>query len=414
MQSLPLFAILATITGLGFSRLLSQGLGDELFKYGRETLRAVQAWENHGLLAWAGFFPLGSSYIPASHTIASHEIYQSHSPLYLLIYWPAYHFFGEAGFQAFKLGWSLAYGIAMGILLGSIASSCLTRAQSGYRQLVFASAYVMTISNQAVLRYFMVDEPDYLGVLLLLFGVFLLMRRWQPATTPPQRPWLLQLVWFTGSWTYPILGTLITLSIYALQRLRLEDRIRASLRSVLPPLIAGIGLYWIQRMLANIAFPQGLTGSGLFGRMGLTSAINNSHKGVLSALHFMIWQQPGSLKETRLEPSLLLEHSAIWIIGVVLFAIVLTRLPNPLHQLALILAAAQLWLFIPFLHQSLAHHDWIYAIHFAPSVVLGWVGAFAFLAPQQTGDVFPHWMLGFVATLIWAVQMRFFLVAYLG
>ena len=47
-------------------------------------------------------------------------------------------------------------------------------------------------------------------------------------------------------------------------------------------------------------------------------------------------------------------------------------------------------------------------------LVLGWVGAFATLLPQKPGGVFPQWMLGFVAALIWAIQMRFFMVAYLS
>ena len=110
----------------------------------------------------------------------------------------------------------------------------------------------------------------------------------------------------------------------------------------------------------------------------------------------------------------MLEHAAIWILGVVLFALVLTRLRAGRRQLLLILAAGQLWLFLPLLHQSLAFHDWIYAIHFAPTVILAWVGEFAVLMPQSKGEVFSPWMLGFVGMLIWSIQLRFFLVAYLA
>lgn len=413
-RRLPLFVILAGVTWLGFSRLMAEGLGDHLYKFGDETLRAVQAWENHGFFAWGGFFSLGGMYVPADHVIRSKDIYQSYPPLYLLVYWPSYHLFGEAGFKAFKLVWSLGYGIGMGLLMGSLASSCFTRAKQGYRQLVFAAAYVMTISNQAVLRYFMIDEPDYLGLLLLLLGVVLLQRHWSRPTRPGRRPWGLQLVWFLGSWTYPILGGLSTLTVLALQRLRLKPPVLASLRRLVAPLLLGMTLYWIQRITVNILFPGGLKGSSLFERMGLIARDTDSHRGVLDALKFLIWQMSGSSpSHSGVAPSQLLEHTAIWMVGVILFAIVFARSRGSLRQLLLVLAAAQLWLFVPLLHQSLANHDWIYAIHFVPTVVLGWVGALETLSPRRPGGVFAPWMLGFLATLIWAIQIRFFMVAYL-
>jgi hypothetical protein len=175
-----------------------------------------------------------------------------------------------------------------------------------------------------------------------------------------------------------------------------------------------MGLYWIQRIVANLSFPTGLTGSSLFGRMGLTPDTTNHHHGVLDSLGLFIWQKSGSTALTsQMALSQVLEHAAIWIVGVILFAIVLVQLQGGRRQLLLILAAAQLWLFIPLLHQSVAAHDWIYAIHFVPTVVLGWVGAFACLMPHRKGEVFAHWMLGFVGMLIWSIQLRFFLVAYL-
>jgi len=413
-RQLPLVAMLVAITGLTFSRLLAEGLADSLYMFGHETLRAVQAWENFGLFAWAGFFPLGSDYLSADHVIYSTEIYQSYPPLYLLIYWPSYHLFGEAGFHAFKLFWSLGYAVAMGLLLGSLASSCFTARKTGYRQLVFAAAYVMAISNQAVLRYVLIDEPDYLGLILLLLGVELLRRRWQLAEPQSARPWGLWLVWFLGSWTYPILGAFSFLSVYALQRLRLSGSIRSSLRSLLLPLGLGIALYWIQRITANLLNPAGLTGSSLFGRMGLTADTYSHNNGVLDALSLLIWQKSGSTAfTTNVAPSQVLEHAGIWILGVILFTIALAHLRGGRRQLLLILAAAQLWLFVPLLHQSLAMHDWIYAIHFVPTVVFGWVGACECLLPQRKGEVFAPWMLGFIAMLIWSIQIRFFLVAYL-
>lgn len=89
--------ILTAVTLLGFARLMAEGLGDQLYQFGDETLRAVQAWENHGFWAWGGFFSLGGQYMPADHVIRSKDIYQSYPPLYLLVYWPSYRLFGEAG-----------------------------------------------------------------------------------------------------------------------------------------------------------------------------------------------------------------------------------------------------------------------------------------------------------------------------
>lgn len=413
-RRLPLILILSAVTLLGFARLMAEGLDDRLYRFGDETLRAIQAWENHGFFAWGGFFSLGGQYVPADHVIRSRDIYQSYPPLYLLVYWPSYHLFGEAGLKAFKLLWSLSYGVGLGLLMGSLASSCFTRVSQGYKQLVFAAAYVMTISNQAVLRYFMIDEPDYLGLLLLLLGVVLLQRHWRQPGPPGRRPWGLQLVWFLGSWTYPILGGLTTLTVLALQRLRLRPPVLASLRRLVAPLLLGMALYWIQRITVNILFPGGLKGSSLFERMGLIAKDTQSHRGVLDALHFLTWQMSGSsATNTSVAPSQILEHNAVWVVGVILFAIVFARSRGSLRQLVLILAAGQLWLFVPLLHQSLAHHDWIYAIHFVPTVVLGWVGAFETLMPRRPGGVFAPWMLGFVGTLIWAIQIRFFMVAYL-
>ena len=102
-RRLPLVAMLVVITGLTFSRLLAEGLGKSLYMFGHETLRAVQAWENFGFLAWGGFFRLGSHYLAVDHVIQSQEIYQSYPPLYLLVYCPSCHWFGEAGFHSFKL-----------------------------------------------------------------------------------------------------------------------------------------------------------------------------------------------------------------------------------------------------------------------------------------------------------------------
>jgi hypothetical protein len=88
------------------------------------------------------------------------------------------------------------------------------------------------------------------------------------------------------------------------------------------------------------------------------------------------------------------------------------RLQDRHKQLTLILAAVQMWLFVPLLHQSLAQHAWIYATHFMPSVVLGWIGGLSLLLPRRSGDLFgPVAMVG-LGSLIWVIQIRFFLANY--
>lgn len=119
-RRLPLFAILLLVTWLRFARMMAEGLGDNRLKFAHETLRAVQAWENHSFFALGGLHPLGNVYILASHSPRSVDIDQSCPPLYLLLYSAGVlallPLFGEAGFRAFKLGWSLTHGIGLGIL----------------------------------------------------------------------------------------------------------------------------------------------------------------------------------------------------------------------------------------------------------------------------------------------------------
>ncbi|WP_143593650.1 hypothetical protein [Synechococcus sp. 1G10] len=175
-----------------------------------------------------------------------------------------------------------------------------------------------------------------------------------------------------------------------------------------------MALYWIQRLIANLMFPQGLQGSSLFDRMGLTAS-TSEHQGVLDSLQFLIFQMSGATIESSGLPARhLLEHAAIWMLGVVLFAITLLRSHGRRRQLLLILAAAQLWLFVPLLHQSLSQHAWIYGIHFLPTVVLGWVGGLTTLLPRRPGNLITPWLLGFLGIMIWAIQLRYYLVAYLG
>jgi hypothetical protein len=175
-----------------------------------------------------------------------------------------------------------------------------------------------------------------------------------------------------------------------------------------------MALYWTQRLTANLMFPKGLMGSNLPDRMGLT-ATTEVHHGVLDSLQFLIFQQSGpSLLESGVVLTQRFEHATIWILGVVLFAIAFFRSHGRRRQLLLILAAAQIWLFIPLLHQSMSQHSWIYGIHFLPTVVLGWVGGLTTLLPQRHGTLVTPWMLAFFGLLIWAIQLRFFMVAYLA
>ena len=59
------------------------------------------------------------------------------------------------------------------------------------------------------MRYVLIDEPDYLGLLLLLLGVVMLRCWWLQSARSATRPWGLWLVWLLASWTYPILGAFV-------------------------------------------------------------------------------------------------------------------------------------------------------------------------------------------------------------
>ena len=46
--------------------------------------------------------------------------------------------------------------------------------------------------------------------------------------------------------------------------------------------------------------------------------------------------------------------------------------------------------------------------------MLGWVGGLTTLLPRRPGSLITPWLLGFFGLLIWAIQLRTYLVAYLG
>lgn len=418
VNRITLLAIIA-ITALTDWRLIDSGLASHLFDFGQESLHAVQAWENHGFWSMAGMFSWGQGYLPAD--TPPQMIYQSKTPLHLLHLWGAYKFFGAAGFPTFKLVFSLAVASLNGLLLGWIAVLCFQSPKdkkSGAisQQLIFVCAYALTISNESMLRYCLVDEPDYLGLTFWLATVACLGWWLKQETLSTQRttpPKLAMVLGLLTSWTYPILGAINVISLFLLQLIPMATRLRQGLRSLLPGAAIGIGLYWLQRSIAKLLIPAKLYGSKLMDRMGLTSDLEY-HDGVLDALDFLFDQRSGGIPKVLRNSQIYDEHTAIWVMGIVLFFVVLARVSSTQSRVLLTLAAAEAWLFIPLLSQSVAMHGWVYGIHFMPSVVLGWVGAFSRVLPGHRTAVFGPGALGFVSLLIWVIQLRWFLVAYLA
>ena len=147
--------------------------------------------------------------------------------------------------------------------------------------------------------------------------------------------------------------------------------------------------------------------------MGLTPSLKY-HDGILGALKFVFDQRSGGISERLRESQIYLEHCVLWILGLVFFVVVLARLSGIHRKVLPLLAAGQGWLLIPLLFQSLSMHGWVYAIHFMPSVVLGWIGALITLLPGHRNPIFAPAMLAFLSLLIVVIQLRWFLVAYLG
>ncbi|MCP9841342.1 hypothetical protein KBY93_11960 [Synechococcus sp. J7-Johnson] len=404
-------AVLLVITWFTGARLLNEGLHAHIYDFGNEALRAVQAWENHGFFSMGGMYPWGRGYFDAASF--PQTIYRSKTPLALLPLWLGYRLVGESGFHLFKLYWSLAVVLLMGLLLAAIATSCFASRRVGDRQLVFASTYAIAITNEALLRYCLVDEPQYLGLFLHLLGVFLLLKWLRGPTARAAGLRGVIGVFFLASWTYPILGGINAVIAMGLKRLRPDRRLRWALGAIGLASLLGPVLYFLQRWTVSAMFPDRLVGQRLPTRMGFTPD-NNFHDGVFDALNFLFWQKSGeTLESSGVAPSHAIEHYAVWILGMVLFVLCLSRIRRD-RQLLLILSAGQMWLFIPLFHQTLSQHPWIYGLLFTPTVVLGWVGAPTLLLPHRPGDSFPAFVMVGVAVLIWAIQLRFFLVNYLG
>lgn len=421
LSSANILTVLALIalTGLTDWRLIDSGLLEHLFDFGRESLHAVQAWENHGFWSMVGLFSWGQGYLPAD--TPPQMIYQSKTPLHLLHLWGAYKLFGATGFSLFKLVFSLTIASVNGLLLGWIAVLCFARPGNDQKpaispQLIFVCTYALTISNEAMLRYCLVDEPDYLGLTFWLATVASLgwwLRSRSADQVPMARPRLAMALGFVAAWIYPILGALNAISLFLLQLIPVPSRLRRGLRSLLPGAVIGIALYGLQRSIAKVLIPAKLYGSKLMDRMGLTSDLEY-HDGVLDALDFLFDQRSGGISRQLRDSQIYDEHTAIWVIGIVLLFVLLARLSSIQSKVLLTLAAAEAWLFIPLLSQSVAMHGWVYGIHFMPSVVLGWIGAFSCVLPGHRSKVFGPGALGFVSLLIWVVQLRWFLVAYLA
>ncbi|MEB3333544.1 MAG: hypothetical protein VKP70_01020 [Cyanobacteriota bacterium] len=406
------------ITAFTDWRLIDSNLFAHLFDFGTEGLNSVQAWVNHGFWSMVGFFPWGKGYFPAN--VEPDHIYQSKTPLHLFPLWGGYLLFGSPGFPIVKTIYSLGLVSINGLLLGGIARLCFPlRGANGQSpipgSLVFVCTYAIAISNEALLRFCMIDEPDYLGLTVWLATV-LALGLWAGESgdgIDRGRPRFAMVLGFMTSWIYPILGVMNVISLFLLQLFPISLYLRRGLRSLIPGGLAGIGLYWIQRVAANLLIPQKLFGSKLIDRVGLTSDMVQQD-GVLDAFDFIFDQRSGGIPEQLRKSQLYDEHSAIWIIGLLLFVVLLARLPGMQRKVILVLAAGQSWLLIPLLSQSVSQHGWVYAIHFMPSVVLGWIGALTTQFPGHRTPLFAPGMLGFFALLIWVIQLRWFLVAYLG
>ena len=413
----PWFSIIALpiITLFSYWRLIDQGLADHLFDFGKEGLNAVQAWENHGFWSMAGMFPWGQGYLPANTEVA--HLYQSKTPLHLFPLWVAYKLAGSNGYPALKIAYSLALASINGLLLAGIARLCFQTFSEGIKksilnQLVVISTYALVITNESVLRFCMIDEPDYLAITFWL-ATILSLGIWLRKAETKKIPFLSLVLGFLTSWIYPIFGVANLITFAALQLFRLDGRLKHALRALIPGSALGIGLYWIQRLIAKLLLPEKLYGSELMYRMGLVKD-PASHKGFFDAIDFIYDQKSGGIPGRLLDSQIYIEHCVIWIIGIVLFFIVLAKLKGIERQTLLTLAAGGAWMLVPLLNQSLSQHGWVYGIHFMPAVVLGWIGALTTVLPGKKSALFGPGMLIFISLVIWAIQLRWFMVLYLN
>ena len=415
-RDLPWLSIITIplLSAFTYWRLIDQGLADHLFDFGTEGLNAVQAWENHGFWSMAGMFSWGQGYLAAD--VEPKLLYQSKTPLHLLHLWVAYKFVGSSGYPAFKLTFSLILVSINGLMLAGLARICFKTFATGMRreivnEIVVISTYAITITNESMLRFCMVDEPDYLGVSFWLATV-LSLGIWLRRSDQQKIPKLTLMLGFFTSWIYPVFGVTNLITLFLLQLFKSEHRLKNALRALIPGSLAGIFLYWVQRLIAKALLANKLYGSQLMDRMGMTGSLR-AHDGIFDALDFIYDQRSGGIPGFLKDSQIYIEHCAIWILGIILFFIVLSRLKPIESQILLVMAAGGTWLFIPLLTQSLAQHGWVYGIHFMPAIVLGWIGALTVVLPGKRSAIFGPGMLGFIPLLIWAIQLRWFMVLYL-
>ena len=406
--------LIPLITVFTYWRLVDQGIYEHLFDYGKEALHAVQAWENHGFWSMAGMFSWGQGYIDANTEPT--QLYQSKTPIHLLHLWGAYKLVGSSGYPLFKLVYSLTIASINGLLLGAIALLCFKNITQGikggiYKELIVISTYAITISNESVLRFCMIDEPDHLSITAWLATIASL-GWWLQKSEFRLIPKFTIALGFLTSWIYPIFGVTNVITLFTLQLFKIEKRFKNALRLLIPGSVAGIVLYWIQRLIAKAIIPEKLYGSKLMDRMGMTGSLE-AHDGLFDALDFIYDQRSGGIPGFLKNSQIYIEHCAVWILGIILFFIVLARIRGIDKQILLALAAGSSWLFVPLLSQSLAQHGWVYGINFMPTVVLGWIGALTCVLPGKRSAIFGPMMLGFVPLLIWAIQLRWFMALYL-
>ena len=402
------------ITCFTYWRLIDEGLYNHLFDYGKEALHAVQAWENHGFLSMAGMFSWGQGYIPTDAEPT--RIYQSKTPLHLLHLWGAYKLVGTTGYPAFKLAYSLAIASLNGILLSAIAYICLQRTSKGitqsiYNELIIIGTYSITISNESILRFCMIDEPDYLSITFWL-ATTASLGLWLQSPEAKSIPKLTIILGFLTSWIYPIFGVTNAITLATLQLFNIESKFKHALRRLIPGSVAGITLYWLQRTIAKALIPEKLYGSKLMDRMGMTGSLE-AHDGLFDALDFIYDQRPGGVPGFLRDSQIYIEHCAVWILGIIFFFILIARLNGLNKQALLALTAGGSWLLIPLLSQSVAQHGWVYGINFVPTIVLGWIGALSNVLPGKRSKIFGPAMIGFVPLLLWAIQLRWFMALYL-
>jgi hypothetical protein len=113
--------------------------------------------------------------------------------------------------------------------------------------LVVVCTDAITTSNEAMLRFCMIDEPDHLGLTFWL-ATELAFALWAgPSGDGPGIPHHLDL---------PDSRRGERDLVVSAPAFPLAARWRRGLRSLIPGALVGIGLYWLQRLAANLLIPE--------------------------------------------------------------------------------------------------------------------------------------------------------------